>query len=211
MASIDWARAYLTEGAGGAAYRAVAAETARLRAQINKRGVFRALCEADGVSLDPTRLTVDTGRAGLSGDQAGKHLEQDYNIWPEMTDRDRVVCILTCADTAEELERLGAAFAALEQFAAAAPFRPCPPPPPPRMRRRIREAVFAPRRMLALNLAAGCVSASSIAPYPPGVGVVAPGEEITREIIEYLAAVGYDVSAPVPVLKEPGFVGKETL
>ena len=81
MASIDWARAYLTEGAGGAAYRAVAAETARLRAQINKRGVFRALCEADGVSLDPTRLTVDTGRAGLSGDQAGKHLEQDYNIW----------------------------------------------------------------------------------------------------------------------------------
>ena len=211
MASIDWARAYLTEGAGGAAYRAVAAETARLRAQINKRGVFRALCEADGVSLDPTRLTVDTGRAGLSGDQAGKHLEQDYNIWPEMTDRDRVVCILTCADTAEELERLGAAFAALEQFAAAAPFRPCPPPPAPRMRRRIREAVFAPRRMLALNLAAGCVSASSIAPYPPGVGVVAPGEEITREIIEYLAAVGYDVSAPVPVLKEPGFVGKETL
>ena len=211
MASIDWARAYLTEGAGGAAYRAVAAETARLRAQINKRGVFRALCEADGVSLDPTRLTVDTGRAGLSGDQAGKHLEQDYNIWPEMTDRDRVVCILTCADTAEELERLGAAFAALEQFAAAAPFRPCPPPPAPRMRRRIREAVFAPRRMLALNLAAGCVSASSIAPYPPGVSVVAPGEEITREIIEYLAAVGYDVSAPVPVLKEPGFVGKETL
>ena len=53
--------------------------------------------------------------------------------------------------------------------------------------------------MLALNLAAGCVSASSIAPYPPGVGVVAPGEEIPREIIEYLAAVGYDVSAPVPV------------
>ena len=41
-----------------------------------------------------------------------------------MTDRDRVVCILTCADTAEELERLGAAFAALEQFAAAAPFPP---------------------------------------------------------------------------------------
>lgn len=53
MASIDWARAYLTEGAGGAAYRAVAAETARLRAQINKRGVFRALCEATAFPSTP--------------------------------------------------------------------------------------------------------------------------------------------------------------
>ena len=211
MASIDWARAYLTEGAGGAAYRTVAAEAARLRAQINKRGVFHALCEADGLSLDPTRLTVDTGRGGLSGHQAGERLEQEYNILPEMTDRDRVVCILTCADTAEELERLGAAFAALEQFADAAPFPPCPPPPPPQVRRSIREAVFAPRRMLSLAEAAGCISASSIAPYPPGVSVVAPGEEITREIVEYLAVVGYDVSAPVPVLDETGFVGKETL
>lgn len=73
------------------------------------------------------------------------------------------------------------------------------------------EAVFAPRRMLSLAEAAGCISASSIAPYPPGVSVVAPGEEITREIVEYLAVVGYDVSAPVPVLDETGFVGKETL
>ena len=41
-----------------------------------------------------------------------------------------------------------------------------------------------------------------IAPYPPGVPVVAPGEKITEEILSYLESIGYDLDEPVSVLAE---------
>ena len=42
--------------------------------------------------------------------------------------------------------------------------------------------------MVAVNKAIGRISADLIAPYPPGVAVVAPGEVLTKQIIEGLAA-----------------------
>ena len=201
MASIDWARAYL-EGEGGAQYRRCAKEVAALRDEINRRGVFHALTESDGLTLDPTRLTVQTGIAGLDGRRAGSLLEQDFDIWPEMENRDCVVCILTCADSSADIARLAEALRALEQYAAGTPLPPCPPPPAPEVCCSVRTAVFAPRRPLPLRDAAGAVSGAAIAPYPPGVPVVAPGERITAEILAYLARIGYDLDESVAVLSE---------
>ncbi|MBV8355173.1 MAG: ornithine decarboxylase, partial [Candidatus Eremiobacteraeota bacterium] len=39
---------------------------------------------------------------------------------------------------------------------------------------------------VALKESAGRICAEVITPYPPGIPVVSPGEEITKEIIEYL-------------------------
>lgn len=201
MASIDWARAYL-EGEGSTEYRRCAAAVAALRDEINERGVFHALTESDGLTLDPTRLTVHTACAGLNGKRAGEILEQQYNIWPEMDNRDCVVCILTCSDTGADIARLSAALKELEQFAEGAPLPSCPPPPVPEVCCSIRSAVFAQRQRLSLCQAAGHVSAVPIAPYPPGVPVVAPGEKITEEILSYLESIGYDLDEPVSVLSE---------
>ena len=201
MASIDWARAYL-EGEGGARYREAAARTAALRRAVNRRGVFHALTEEDGLTLDPTRLTVDTARAGLDGRKAGELLEQTFHIWPEMDDRRGVVCILTCADGAEEFARLEEAFQKLEAFAGGAPLPPCPPPPAPEICRTVRQAIFGPRCRLPLGQARGRIAAASIAPYPPGVPVAAPGERITGEILDYFKTIGYPLDEPVFVLEE---------
>lgn len=201
LASIDWARAHL-EGPGGEAYRRCARETAALRSAINGRGVFHALTEADGLTLDPTRLTVYTACAGLNGRRAGELLEQHYNIWPEMSNRDCVVCILTCSDSSADVARLANALEALESWAGTAPLPPCPPPPGPETCCSIRSAAFAPRHSLPLGQAAGRISAVSIAPYPPGVPVVAPGERITPDILSYLRTIGYDLDEPVSVLSK---------
>lgn len=201
MASIDWARSYL-EDAGGAEYRRCAREVAALRDEINRRSVFHAMTEADGLTLDPTRLTVHTACAGLDGRRAGVLLEQQYNVWPEMDNRDCVVFILTCSDESRDIARLAAALKDLEQYAAGKPFPPCPPPPAPEICRSIRAAVFSPRQTLPLCDAAGRVSAVSVAPYPPGVPVIAPGERITSEILSYLQAIGYDLNAPVSIISE---------
>lgn len=201
LASIDWARAYL-EGPGGEAYRRCARETAALRSAINGRGVFHALTEADGLPLDPTRLTVCTACAGLNGRRAGELLEQHYNIWPEMSNRDCVVCILTCSDSSADMARLAKALEELEAYAGAASLPPCPPPPGPETCCSIRSAAFAPRHSLPLGQAAGRISAVSIAPYPPGVPVVAPGERITPAILSYFRTIGYDLDEPVSVLSK---------
>jgi arginine/lysine/ornithine decarboxylase len=49
-----------------------------------------------------------------------------------------------------------------------------------------REAFNASTETVATGVAAGRISAESITPYPPGIPVVAPGERITREVLDYL-------------------------
>jgi lysine decarboxylase len=38
----------------------------------------------------------------------------------------------------------------------------------------------------------GRVSACQVAPYPPGVPVIAPGERIEKKHLAYLARIGYN-------------------
>ena len=42
-----------------------------------------------------------------------------------------------------------------------------------------------------MNRALGRVAAEQLAPYPPGVPVVAPGEIIDEKVLAYLTQVGY--------------------
>ena len=51
----------------------------------------------------------------------------------------------------------------------------------------MREAYFANTEMVTAVQAVGRISADLIAPYPPGVAVVAPGELLTKVIIEGLS------------------------
>jgi len=51
----------------------------------------------------------------------------------------------------------------------------------------MRDAYFAETEMVNTGDAVGRISADLIAPYPPGVAVVAPGELLTKVIIEGLA------------------------
>ena len=49
-----------------------------------------------------------------------------------------------------------------------------------------REAFLAPTEFVPFKKSAGRICAEVITPYPPGIPVISPGEEITREIISYL-------------------------
>ncbi|MDE6261069.1 MAG: amino acid decarboxylase, partial [Oscillospiraceae bacterium] len=72
---------------------------------------------------------------------------------------------------------------------------PCPPPPePPKAALTPRQALFAPRKTIPLAEAAGRIAACQIAPYPPGVPVIAPGERIEKKHLAYLREIGYNIS-----------------
>lgn len=148
----------------------------------------------DGDWMDPTRLTV------LCKD--GKKLAsilQAQNIWPEMEDCSHVIFIVTGADTREDLWQLEQAL--LEQSSYLGLDTSMMLPPIPDKAMGIREAVFAPRIYLPLEQCQGRVAAGQLAPYPPGVPVVTPGERITEKELVYFQQIGYN-NLRVPVVRE---------
>src|SRR5215203_1754106 len=49
-----------------------------------------------------------------------------------------------------------------------------------------RDAFLGATKMVPWREAAGRISAEMICPYPPGIPIIAPGERLTTEIVDYL-------------------------
>ncbi|MBT0774043.1 hypothetical protein KIH74_34175 [Kineosporia sp. J2-2] len=112
-----------------------------------------------------------------------------------MADRDTLVPMLTVADDAGTVQALvDAIIQAVEaergparSVSASMSWRTVPV-----TATAPREAFFARHETVEAAQAVGRVSAELIAPYPPGVPVLAPGEVITAEIVEGLRATRAD-------------------
>ncbi|HLN61546.1 MAG TPA: decarboxylase, partial [Symbiobacteriaceae bacterium] len=79
-----------------------------------------------------------------------------------------------------------------------APPRP-PEPPWPEVVISPREAYLGEKEPVPLQHAAGRIAAELVAPYPPGIPVVAPGERLTPDLIAYLqqaVAAGHHLQGP---------------
>lgn len=185
LAALDGVRAWLEEE-GAAAYRRTAELTAGLRARTP------ALTEACA-PLDPCRYVF----CCADGFAAQRALE-GQGVYVELADAGHVVCILTCADGPAELARLELA---LRPLAGAGRPVPCAPPPPPQRVISPRAARFSPWDTLPLARAGGRIAACQVAPYPPGVPVVAPGEAVTKKTIAYLDQIGYNIMEDIEVVR----------
>lgn len=199
LASIDYARGLL-EGEFGERYRKTVEYTQKLRRAINENTPFHALCPEDGLLLDPCRLTVDAGRGGLTGSQADSLLRAQ-NIFLEMADERYIVAILTCCDGPGEFSRLYEALQALPAGKAPADAG-LPALPAPQLRCSVRRGLFGPKKHRPLRDAAGEICGEIVAPYPPGIPVLAPGEEITEKHIAYLQKKSYNIDESIAVLPQ---------
>lgn len=175
LTSMDLARAWMESEEGQERYRAACQRVKEMRKK------FPAL---DGENLDPGRLTLRV----KDGHEVERRL-QEQGIWPEMADRGHVVFIVTGADSMEDLDRLEQALDALDLQGDDLQY---PMPPMPEIVLRPRQALFAPAQVLPLEECEGKISACQIAPYPPGVPVVAPGEVISKKHLAYLREIGYN-------------------
>ena len=111
-----------------------------------------------------------------------------------------MVLICSAQDSDGDLYRLEGALVELrERMGDCAPI---PAPPLPERVSSPRAALFAPGELRTLRDCEGEVSACQIAPYPPGVPVVAPGERITKKELAYLEKIGYNMLSEVRVISE---------
>ena len=174
-ASMDVARQWLVDHPEE--YQRAAAQVARLREK------YPSL---KGLPMDPARLTVKV----KNGEDFAQKLEK-MGIYPEMDDGGHVVFICTAMDTDEDFARLEAALDSLrEEMGDCAPI---PAPPMPEQVLSPREALLLREKdVLPLSECEGRVSSCQLAPYPPGVPVVAPGERITKKELSYLKQIGYN-------------------
>ena len=99
-----------------------------------------------------------------------------------MADARHVVLICTASDTSDDLDRLEEALATvLAEQSAPADLPPLPPAPEPVQALSPGRPASPPTETLPVGRAEGRVSASQVAPYPPGIPVIAPGERIGKK------------------------------
>lgn len=185
MASMDYARAWLESSEG---------QLALLCAKSCAGGLKNRFGGLQNLRLDPLRLTLEVPNKG--GFALKKRLE-DEGIFPEMADVDHVVFLFSTANTQTDFDRLGGA---LDRWYVPGDIDCATLPPEPEQVASPATALLARRATRALTDCEGLVSAQQIAPYPPGIPVVAPGERITKKCLAYLADVGYNVHQEVDVL-----------
>ena len=140
--------------------------------------------------FDPTKIVVRANVLGLSGVDVEKEL-QKVNIRVEMADRDTIVFLATLADNSDDFKTLENALVPILR-SLQGPARETQTSLSwsvvPTVAMSIRDAYFADTEFVPALDAIGRISADLIAPYPPGVAVVAPGEVLTEQIINGLAA-----------------------
>ncbi|MGH3165133.1 MAG: aminotransferase class I/II-fold pyridoxal phosphate-dependent enzyme [Trebonia sp.] len=183
LASIDATRALLAkdgERLCGRLLRGVAMARKRLRE-------VPGIDVLDGPGVEPSKLVVLLAGTGAHGCLVESDLIA-AGLAPEMAEQDTIVPLVTIADDEEQVAAFTEALIASIERHRAAPRRPVPASwvVEPHTVLAPREAFFAPHETVPTTAAIGRVSAELIAPYPPGIPVLAPGELITADAVTAL-------------------------
>lgn len=153
-------------------------------------------------AFDPTKLLIDTRDTGLSGFQVSEYLMRQ-GIALESAGSGYVLAMVTIGDTPETIAAIIKALSDLPRQGGLRGFdghrlsgtesgvrssvpRPLGEPPIPPQAMTPRQAYLSPKEPVALERARGRISGEMVAPYPPGIPVLCPGEVIDEQALDYL-------------------------
>ena len=192
LSSLDISRKNLAMH-GREIFRRVCNMARYAREEINAIGDYyaygRELVNGDTVfDFDETKLSVNTFELGLAGIEVYDILRDEYDIQVEFGDIGNILAYISVGDRVQELERLVSALSEIRRRYKkdkAGMLRH--EYINPRVVRTPQEAFYAEKESLPLRQSAGRVCSEFVMCYPPGIPILAPGEEITEEILEYIA------------------------
>ena len=191
LASLDISRRNLALR-GREAFARVAELAEYAREEINRIGGYYAfgdeLVNRDSVyAFDPTKLSVHTLDIGLAGIEVYDILRDEYDIQIEFGDLGNMLAYLSIGDRKQEVERLVSALADIKRrYQKDKTGMLSQEYIPPRVVMTPQESFYAPKEQLPIQEAEGRICSEFVMCYPPGIPILAPGEEITDEIIEYI-------------------------
>ena len=194
MASLDVARDIM-QREGSMLIKRLVDSIEKNKAAFSKNEAFTFI---DGNTItkfrtDPTRIAINTGNSGITGYETEIELRRTYNLQVEMSDLFNIVCIATTADTPETISYL---FTCLKKLYSSYSGH-CR-----QMSDHLKhnnyshdqqleycEVMQSKSEWVVLNKAAGRISKGIIAPYPPGIPVVCPGEVISSAVIAHIGSI----------------------
>lgn len=163
------------------------------RTEINKLGGYYAfsteLINGDTVfDFDVTKLSIHTRDIGLAGIEVYDLLRDEYGIQIEFGDIGNILAIISAGDSMMEIERLISALSEIKRIYSRdkagmleheyiSPIVVLTP----------QKAFYSPKKSVPINESCGHICGEFVMSYPPGIPVLAPGEMITREILDYIS------------------------
>ena len=189
LASIDASRAFLASDAGRAALGATASLVTGARHRLGATGLAVLGSGPDqSHRLDPAKLVLLCAASGRDG-LAVERVLLSRGVAVEMADRDTVVAQVGLTDDQMSIDRLvQGVHAATTEPPGPARGVSVPTPPIPPMGLTPRDAFFAGFTTVDRSRSLGRISAELVAPYPPGVPLLVPGEVITSDTLGALDA-----------------------
>ena len=162
------------------------------RDEINAIGDYYAygseLIDGSAVyDFDTTKLSVFTRATGLAGIEVYDILRDDYDIQTEFGDIANLLAYVSVGDRPKDIERLVAALAEIRRNYRKDPSKTlkmeyidpvvvCGP----------QDAFYAEKESLPIAKSCGRICSEFVMCYPPGIPILAPGEQITEEILTYI-------------------------
>ncbi|NMD38123.1 MAG: aminotransferase class I/II-fold pyridoxal phosphate-dependent enzyme [Christensenellaceae bacterium] len=204
MSSLDISRRNLALR-GKSIFRKVVEMAEYAREEINAIGGYYAygneLKNGDSIfDFDPTKLSVHTRDIGLAGIEVYDILRDEYDIQIEFGDIGNILAYLSIGDRMQELERLVSALAEIKRRYMKDPYGLLSQEYiDPEVVYSPQKAFYANKKSIPLNESEGFVCSEFVMCYPPGIPILAPGERITKEILDYIAyakAKGCSMTGP---------------
>jgi len=162
------------------------------REEINNIGGYYAFSQdlVNGNSIfafDRTKLSVHTLEIGLAGIEVYDILRDEYDIQIEFGDIGNILAYLSIGDRRQEVERLVSALAEVKRrYKKDRAGMLSQEYIDPKVVATPQEAFYAPKESLPLEQTAGRICSEFVMCYPPGIPILAPGEEITEDILDYI-------------------------
>ena len=162
------------------------------RSEINEIPGFyafsRELINGDSVfDFDVTKLSVHTLEVGLAGIEVYDLLRDEYDIQIEFGDFGNVLAYLSIGDRKRDIERLVSALSEISRrFGKEKVDLLEQEYIPPHVAVSPQEAFYAPKESLSLKECVGRICSEFVMCYPPGIPLLAPGEQVTQPIVEHI-------------------------
>ncbi len=191
LSSLDLARKNMYQNGKAMVERTIMlAEYAR--AEINKQGGYYAfsseLIDDDTIfDFDLTKLSIHTTNIGLAGVEVYDLLRDEYDIQIEFGDIGNILAMITAGDRPFEIERLISALSEIKRLYGRDKVGMLNHEYiDPEVAVTPQKAFYQDKKSVVLEEAAGHISGEFVMCYPPGIPILAPGERVTKDIIDYI-------------------------
>ena len=191
LSSLDISRRNLALR-GKEVYSKVSQMAQYTRDEINRIGGYYAfgeeLINGDSVyAFDKTKLSVNTLDVGLAGIEVYNLLRDEYDIQIEFGDLGNFLAYISIGDRTRDIERLVSALSEIRRrYGRSSAGMMHQEYIDPTVKASPQEAFYADKVSLPIEAAEGRVCSEFVMCYPPGIPILAPGELITREILDYI-------------------------